>query len=76
MVAADLLAKGYEVFRAVSPSCSCDLAILRDGKLTRVEVRTGYRNGHTGAMVYARKHRAEIVAVAIGNEIVYEPELA
>ena len=32
MVSADLLKKGYEVFRAVSPSCSCDLAILRDTK--------------------------------------------
>lgn len=40
VVCADLLKRGYEVFRAVSPSCSCDLAILKEGKLHRVEVRT------------------------------------
>jgi hypothetical protein len=36
-VCADLLAKGYEVFRAVSQSCSCDLAILKNQKLTRID---------------------------------------
>lgn len=43
IVCADLIRKGYEVFRAVSQHCSCDLTILKDGKLQRVEVRTGYR---------------------------------
>src|SRR5262245_42807567 len=41
-VAVDLLRRGYEVFRALSPSCSCDLAVLREGRLLRVEVRTAY----------------------------------
>ena len=40
-VSADLLSKGYEVFRALSPACSCDLAVLQSSKLLRVEVRTG-----------------------------------
>jgi len=40
-VATDLLSKGYEVFRALSQSCSCDLAILQNDKLLRVEVKTG-----------------------------------
>ena len=45
-VATDLLSKGYDVFRALSPSCSCDLAILQKDKLLRVEVRTGHcQNG-------------------------------
>lgn len=42
VISADLLRRGFAVFRAVSPSCSCDLAVLKDGKLFRVEVTTGY----------------------------------
>src|SRR5690242_10258699 len=30
-VTVDLLKRGYHVFRAVSPSCPCDLIALRDG---------------------------------------------
>jgi len=48
LVAADLLQKGYHVFRAQSPSCPCDLAILKDNRLLRVEVRTGHRSRATG----------------------------
>ena len=39
MVAVDLMRRGYEVFRALSPSASCDLAILGTSGLRRVEVR-------------------------------------
>jgi hypothetical protein len=72
-VAADLLAKGYEVFRALSPSCSCDLAILQKGKLLRVEVRTG--NCQSGR-VYCRdsnneKHDVFAVVNNITGEIIY-----
>jgi len=40
IVCADLLKKGYEVFRAVSQSCSCDLLISKNGVIKRLEVRT------------------------------------
>jgi len=42
-----LMRAGYEVFRAVSPSTSCDLIACRDGVTKRVEVRSGryYRRG-------------------------------
>lgn len=42
IVVADLLRMGYEVFRAASGSCSCDLVILRNGEMQRIEVRSGY----------------------------------
>jgi hypothetical protein len=42
VVCADLLKRGFEVFRAVSPACSCDLVALRDGQLQRIEVKTGF----------------------------------
>lgn len=41
---ADLLRLGYAVFRALSPSCPCDLiAMAPDGTILRIEVRTGTR---------------------------------
>lgn len=42
-VCADLLGRGYDVFRAVAPSCSCDLAVLIEGVLCRIEVKTAYK---------------------------------
>lgn len=39
LVACDLLKRGYHVFRAVSPSCPCDLLVMREGLSARVEVR-------------------------------------
>lgn len=39
-VAVDLLMRGHSVFRALSPSSPCDLAVLCQGQLLRVEVRT------------------------------------
>ena len=41
VAAADLIAKGYEVFRAQTPNASCDLIALKNGICERVEVRTG-----------------------------------
>jgi hypothetical protein len=39
-VCADLLSKGYDVFRSVSPAAPCDLIAQKEGKLIRVEVKT------------------------------------
>lgn len=41
LAAAALMAEGFQVFRALSPACSCDLVVLVNGRLCRVEVRTG-----------------------------------
>lgn len=79
LVGVDLLKRGYEVFRALSPSCSCDLSILKDGCLLRVEVKTGYRNGATGNVITTTpkdRDHFDIFAIVIrGEEIIYEPEL-
>lgn len=72
--AAELLSKGYEVFRAVSQSCSCDLAILKDDELLRVEVRTGFYSPN-GKLSYNRgRDRAssakyDVMAVVSAKEI-------
>lgn len=44
IVASDMMLKGFAVFRALSPSCYCDLIAIKDNKFHHVEVRTGYKS--------------------------------
>ncbi len=77
-VSAELLIKGYEVFRAVSSSCSCDLAVLKGGKLLRIEVRTGYLNT-TSNKRYTNKpkdsSRYDVLAVMYPDGLEFIPEI-
>lgn len=41
IAAADLLNNGFEIFRALSQHCSCDLIAMKDNVMHRIEVRTG-----------------------------------
>ena len=78
-VAVDLLTKGYNVFRSLSPNCPCDLAILKDGRLLRVEVRTSYLS--TSGKIYRNISKRDdsksidIYAWVLPNKVIYEPEL-
>jgi len=77
-VAADLLDKGFEVFRALSPHCSCDLAVLEDGKLARVEVKTGYYSLDENSVFYPKSPNSkkyDLLAVVLFDKIIYEPSL-
>ena len=77
-VSADLIERGYHVFRALSSACDCDLAILKDERLLRIEVTTGYQHSQSGKLYY-NKHKAENydhIAVVCGRgDIFYEPAL-
>jgi hypothetical protein len=80
MVCVDLIKRGYEVFRAVSPASSCDIAILKNNQLLRIEVKTGYRylNGAIGSGYGEnQKGRFDILAIVIHktNEIIYQPNI-
>lgn len=47
LVSADLLFKGYEVHRALSPDAGCDIVATKKAEVRRIEVRTGkYVDGH------------------------------
>ena len=75
-VSVDLLAKGYDVFRALSPSCTCDLAIIKDGKLFRIEVRTTHmRLDGTPTRNHGDKTKADIWAWVSSEGVIYEPNL-
>lgn len=77
LVSADLMKKGYEVYRALSPSSSCDVLILKNNKMNTVEIRTGYRSTDGKKITTNRVNiKANILATIIHstNEIIYEPK--
>ncbi len=58
IVSTDLMKKGYSVFRALSPSCSCDLIVLTThGSLIEIEVKTGYETEKNRLIFPRKKHR-------------------
>ena len=73
-VAVDLMIRGYDVFRALSPHTSCDLAFIENGQLLRVEVRSGYRTTTGNIRISNPKHRADILAICLLDEIIYQPD--
>ncbi len=77
LVCADLLKKGFEVFRSVSSHCSCDLAIVLDKQLYRVEVTTGCY-GNNGNLINVTKDPEKfdiLVVVTKDGKINYMTEL-
>ncbi len=79
LVCANLLRLGYEVFRAVSPHCSCDVLALKNGRTLRVEVRTGYKT-LGGELRWPQPKRdagrSDHYAVVFGDTVTYVPELS
>lgn len=81
VAAADLLRRGFPVYRAVSPAAPCDLIVLvAPERPLRVEVRTGRRSS-AGAVVWNQSgFRADLYAVVVfgesgGAEVLYRPGL-
>lgn len=73
-VSIDLLRDGFEVFRALSPSCSCDLLVHKNNIFHRIEVRTAYRTKNNLIKPSTYKNiKAEILAMVFPNEIIYKP---
>lgn len=59
IVGADLMRKGFEVFRAMSPSSYSDLIAIKNGTIHKVEVRTGnyfIRSDGTVSIHYPKKN--------------------
>jgi hypothetical protein len=64
-VSAELMKKGYAVFRALSPSCFCDLIAIKNNQTLRIEARTGYKNTRTNRMCYPKNTHGDITHFAI-----------
>jgi len=77
-VCGDLLLRGYQVFRSISPSSPYDLiAVSRDGLILRIEVKHAYRNPRTDKLHCSKRNRGDVLAMVVSDEgaIVYDPEL-
>jgi PD-(D/E)XK endonuclease len=77
-VSCDLLDRGYEVFRSVSPDGSCDLVALKGDKMFRIEVKTGQVYATTGTRTYPKPkpkdaNKFDILAVSYPDGIAYSP---
>ena len=72
-VCADLLQRGFEVFRAVSPDASADLVIFKQGgPILRVEVKTGYEGERREYQLSPRANRSDVLAVVTRQHIRYQ----
>ncbi len=76
LACADLLRKGFDVFRALSPSSSCDAAIIANGKLYRIEVTTGCFSASGKIQHPLKRNGFDILAIVFkSGEIQYVPSL-
>ena len=79
--AADLMTKGYQVFRALTPDAECDLVVISKGKCYRVEVKStfvvyvGKDATVAGSLVASNKYRYDILAEVVNGSILYTPSL-
>lgn len=79
-VVVELLAAGYDVYRASSPACPCDLVVIKQGCVLRIEVTSVVGNLYKEPTMPARKNSYshwDIVAVYVRStdEILYFPAL-
>lgn len=81
LVTVDLMRRGYDVFRAVSPGAICDLMIFKNVDFKRVEVTKGQRytsSKLTGKLKWAAhdSKRYDILAVWESDGIItYMPSI-
>lgn len=74
------MSRGYEVFRPLSPTASCDLAVLKNGKVLRIEVKTVQRflTGNI-ANPDVDSLKCDVIALVVSAgevEIIYRPSLS
>jgi len=77
-VAADLMRRGFHVFRALSAACPCDLVAWREGgPILRVEVKTARVNGVTGRVSVQKAGRNifDVLCHVTPTEVIYEPPI-
>jgi len=80
LAAADLMRRGYDVYRALCFNSRCDLVAIRGEVILRVEVKTGrYNSAGVGKAMGIhkgqREHCDSIAAVFADGAILYEPPI-
>ena len=79
LISADLFKRGYSVFRSLSPNAPCDLIILKNNHLLKVEVKTTYHSLYTNKITtpFKANRKFDVLALVVikKNLIIYKPEL-
>lgn len=75
-VCADLMEHGYDVFRAISPSATCDLVAMKNGRCLKIEVKTTAPR-LDGSLIVPNcdNLRYDVLATVLGNRIEYFPSI-
>lgn len=77
LVAADLMARGWQVFMPVIASKGHDLIAMKDGRLVTFEVRSAYRSA-AGKVKYAKQAGCtsdHYGLVVTGEPVTYDPPI-
>lgn len=77
LVSVDLMRRGYQVFRALSPGSSCDMLVLKNNTVQRVEVTKGSRHTKDKNKLWWPKHdpsRYDILVVWEDSGLITYPE--
>lgn len=78
LITADLMNRGFHVFRGVGPHCSCDLIAVAKNVMLRVEVKTGakYKNGYNRSTRDYDPEKFDVLAVVTRDDgVIYRPGL-
>lgn len=67
VAAIDLMGRGFDVYRAVAPHAPFDLVAHKQGRLLRVEVRTGRRSA-AGVPTCSRAGTYDLLAIVLPQE--------
>lgn len=78
LVAADVICRGYEAYRATASQSSCDLVAIKGDTVLRIEVKTGQRSLDGELRCYVRnnqkgKHDTVAVVDPASGQITYIP---
>lgn len=79
LIAVDLMRRGYATFRALSPSCFCDLIAVKNEKILRVECRTGVELQAKSRVNFPKNSHGKIDIFAVfvrttGEILYFEPD--
>jgi hypothetical protein len=67
LICADLIRRGYDVFRAVSPACYCDIIARKEEVTLNVEARTGFKSG--ARLQFLKRYRQGVTCMAMLDTI-------
>lgn len=75
IVSADLMSRGFFVYRCLSSTGPFDLVAVRDGEMFRIEVRCGHIDSEK-RLQYAQPQdgRYDVLAIALSDGVRYKPE--